>query len=212
VSSSGRADPVGRVVGAVLAGGRSSRMGADKSTIEVDGVTMLDRAAAALGDAGCVPVVSVGGAKRDNSHVADLHPGEGPLGGVVTALAHTCELGAEAVVVVACDMPSLNGSTISRLVDAHRRGGGGRVVAAEGDRVEPMCALWPVMIAAEVNEMFQAGERSVAGALDRLDPRLVPIESSVLANVNTPDDLQRLADSVIDRGHVGRASGDGRLR
>jgi len=200
------------VLGAVLAGGRSSRMGVDKAAIEVDGVTMFDRVVAALRHAGCSPVVSVGGRSRPSvDHVADLHPQEGPLGGIVTALAHAGELEAEAVVVVACDMPSLSGRTISQLVEAHRSGGG-RVVAGEGERVEPMCALWPVAIATEVNDMFESGERSVARVLDRLVPIVVPVGASVLANINTPEELRRLTDVAVDTADVDRPSGSRGLR
>ena len=47
--------------GAVLTGGRSSRMGQDKATLPVDGVPMAARVAGALRRAGAEPVLAVGG-------------------------------------------------------------------------------------------------------------------------------------------------------
>ena len=47
--------------GAVLTGGRSSRMGRDKATLPVDGVPMAARVADALRRAGAEPVLAVGG-------------------------------------------------------------------------------------------------------------------------------------------------------
>ena len=50
--------------GAVLCGGASRRMGTDKAFVEVGGQPMAERVAAALEEAGCAPVVFVGGERR----------------------------------------------------------------------------------------------------------------------------------------------------
>ena len=76
--------------GAVLAGGASPRMGRDKALIEIDGVAMVTIAVEALRAAGAADVWVVGGDRGaiealGHRWVPDLHPGEGPLGGVITA-------------------------------------------------------------------------------------------------------------------------------
>ena len=105
-------------LGAVLCGGASRRMGADKAMIRVDGVAMARRVADALLDAGCSPVIAVGGDAAELGRlglvgVDDEFPGEGPLGGVLTALS----LGAPAV-VLACDLPNIRAATVSALIAA----------------------------------------------------------------------------------------------
>ena len=50
--------------------------------------------------------------------VADEWPGEGPLGGVLTALR---AVGSEGVVVAACDLPWLDADTVRAVVEAGRR-------------------------------------------------------------------------------------------
>src|SRR5687768_5401850 len=92
--------------GAVLTGGASRRMGADKALVEGDGLAMARRAADALWAAGATEVMAVGGdaqalGRLSLEVVRDLHPGEGPLGGILTALAATDE---DVVVVLACDL------------------------------------------------------------------------------------------------------------
>jgi molybdopterin-guanine dinucleotide biosynthesis protein A len=66
-------------------------MGRDKAFVVVDGEPMVVRVARALQGAGAAEVVAVGGDEAGLSavglaHLPDDHPGEGPLGGVLTAL------------------------------------------------------------------------------------------------------------------------------
>ena len=68
--------------GAVLCGGRSSRMGTDKAFVELAGVAMVQRVAAALATAGCAPVVLVGGDRccwRASGSVWSPTGGQGPV-------------------------------------------------------------------------------------------------------------------------------------
>ncbi|MBK9011128.1 NTP transferase domain-containing protein [Novosphingobium sp.] len=73
------------ILGAVLAGGQSSRFGSDKALAELGGETLLARAVATL-SGWCDQVVVVG---REDAppHPARLAgPGMGPLGGIAAAL------------------------------------------------------------------------------------------------------------------------------
>jgi len=92
--------------GAVLAGGQSRRMGRDKAFIEINGRPLLQVAVDALTSAGADPIIVVGGdddgiSRLGLQHVADLWPGEGPLGAIITAL-NAVE--ADLVAVLSCDL------------------------------------------------------------------------------------------------------------
>ncbi len=106
-------------MGFLLAGGKSSRMGADKAFLDFGGQTLLDRALTVMG-AVCDKVTIVGdpgkfaeygsskydAAKYDaakyGSVVADIFPGCGPLAGIHAALVHST---AELNLMLAVDMP-----------------------------------------------------------------------------------------------------------
>ena len=80
------------LVGAVLCGGSSRRMGTDKALLEIDGVPLAERVAGVLEAAGCAPVVFVGGEPlgaraTGRPFVPDRSPGAGPVGGVITRAA-----------------------------------------------------------------------------------------------------------------------------
>jgi molybdenum cofactor guanylyltransferase len=176
-------------IGAVLCGGASRRMGLDKATIQLAGVAMARRIADTLEAAGCSRVVAIGGemaSLRDLGleYVDDEFPGEGPLGGVLTALAV-----AAPAVVVACDLPSLRSATVASLVAALD---GHDAAVAFSDRAEPLCAVWSGPCAAVLRGRFDAGERAMHRAIDGLDIAWVTVPATDLHNVNTPDDLGTL--------------------
>ena len=65
-----------------------ARMGRDKALLEIEGIPMARRVAEVMRLAGCIPVFAVGPARlaAGLDVVSDDHPGEGPLGGILTAL------------------------------------------------------------------------------------------------------------------------------
>lgn len=191
----------GTVHGAVLAGGASRRMGADKALVEVGGRPMASRVVGALRQAGCDPVLAVGGDRRLQEWlgidvVADRWPGEGPLGAIITAIEHAA--GAP-VVVVACDLPWISGTALRALIDSQETmplpsptGAGDelpQVVVARTDRLEPLCAVWQPTALEPLLTAFEAGERAVHAALGRLRVRHHEVDAMALRNVNTPEDL-----------------------
>lgn len=177
------------VVGAVLCGGASRRMGRDKALLPVDGVAMAARVAATLREGGCDRVVAIGGDEQGLGALGltvlpDEFPGEGPLGGVVTALAGHPD--AAAVVVVACDLPSLQPRAVRALLAALP---GHDVAVATAGRPQPVCAAWRPSAEAVLRGAFAAGERRMMAAVELLSQVAVPVETQDLANVNTPGDL-----------------------
>jgi molybdenum cofactor guanylyltransferase len=176
-------------VGAVLAGGASRRMGRPKAFVEVDGTAMARRVADTLAESGCRPVVAIGGdaeamAGLGISTVADSHPGEGPLGAIITALEHAAPC---SVLVAACDLPWLDAATVAALIAARR--GDVDVVAAATDRIEPLLSLWSPAALEHARAAFVAGERAVHVVLEGLRVHTVEVAPSALRNVNRPDDL-----------------------
>lgn len=178
-------------VGAVLTGGASSRMGRNKALIEIAGTPMARRVAAALVDGGCTDVVLVGGDPAELAplrlpHVADRHPGAGPLGGVRTAIAHADPVD---VVVAACDLPRLDAATIAALVEAAAGEPQADVIVARTAQLEPACALWRATAGDPLAALFAEGVRAVHVAIARLHAVPVDVATTALVNMNRPDDL-----------------------
>ena len=177
---------------AVLAGGASTRFGSDKTAARLGPLTLVERVVAALRTADVSPLASIGGAGRIEGvePVEDRHPGEGPLGGLLTAL-HWSPAGA--TVVVAADLPLLDDLTVRALADRWRHRPDAVAVARGGGRLQPTCACWPAAVRPLVEASFAGGERSIARLLSQLDVEPVDVPSRVVGDVDTPDDLARLA-------------------
>lgn len=187
--SHGRPEGARAVVGAVLCGGASRRMGSPKPAVPWNGVPMASRVAAALVAGGCTDVVAIGGdpdivVPLGLRLVADTMPGEGPLPAVADALRHAA---GRAVLVVSCDVPQLAPRTVRQLLDGAARGCA--VTVATTDRIEPLCAVWQQSALHDVERAVASGGRSIREVIRRLDACLVAVPAADLRNVNTPGDL-----------------------
>ncbi|WP_374942812.1 molybdenum cofactor guanylyltransferase [Sphingomonas sp.] len=166
-----------RVLGAVLAGGRSSRFGSDKAAADWGGRTLADHAAAAIA-ARVDTTVLVGPGGIDDLPRAGL----GPLGGIAAALDHAARNDYDSVLTIACDMPRLPDG----LIDALLRRVPAYCVEA------PVLGHWSAALCAPLlAHLDDAADRSVlrwARAVGAL-----PIVAGVrIANVNTREDLMAL--------------------
>lgn len=192
--------------GAVLCGGASRRMGRDKSLLEVEGQAMAVRVAAALVDAGADPVTAIGGdadalAAVGLNVVADDDPGEGPLGGVLTALRVST---APIVFVAACDLVSPSASAVTATVEALVEAFDGVsetrdpavavpavAVPVVGGRRQWMHTAWRTAAEGPLRAAFAAGERAVHAAVAAGRLRVVDLElpDPAVADADTPADL-----------------------
>jgi molybdenum cofactor guanylyltransferase len=180
------------VTGVVLTGGASRRMGTDKAFVEVDGVAMAVRVAAALAKGGCDPVVCQGGdgqalAALGMTVLADTRPGGGPVAGILDALSAA---GAGPVVVCACDLPWLDGTTVNELIAVADSRPDADVVVACDATGPHLAGVWRPGSRQLLEALVADGIRSYRGALERLNTVRVDVPPAVVANVNSPGDLR----------------------
>jgi molybdopterin-guanine dinucleotide biosynthesis protein A len=165
------------VLGAILAGGQSSRFGSDKAVATLHGERLIDLARAALaGQCEEVVVIGRGGGVPDWPT-----PGLGPLGGVAGALRHAEANGHHLVLTCGVDSVGLPGDLVERLSLAPAY-----VVG------QPVIGLWPVeALPALAERLAGPGSHSMRAFADEIGARGVDLHLP-LANVNTRDDLARL--------------------
>lgn len=186
------------LVGAILTGGSSRRMGTTKALIEIDGVPMAARVAAALRAAGCSSVLALGGDPDELEPLGlpvlpDRYPGSGPLGGVlgVLDLFEPHETRPDGVFIVACDLPALTGHDLQPMVAAAVDHPGVDVVAARTASIEPTCAIWRLSAIGRIRRCFDGGERALHAVIAQLESHEVDVDPDALRNINTPEELVR---------------------
>lgn len=184
-----------RVAGVVLAGGASRRMGADKALIEVDGRALVVTACNALRAAGVDPVVVVGGDPQAGvlagvRTLPDRWPGEGPLGGIVTALGHLDDDGVRPVLVLACDLPDASPATVGAILDRADGAGDSVILPVLEGVPQWLHALWPPGARPVLAEAFEAGERAPWRAGRRLPVvEVADLDPDSLRDLDRPEDL-----------------------
>lgn len=195
------------ITAVVLAGGRSMRMGVDKTLLAVDGRTLVSRVCDAVAEI-CSDTVVVTN-RPDALADADLPAGvevlrdeiayHGPLGGLVTAMAAART---EWVFAIAADTPHLEPAIVRSLWDARE---GVDVVIPVGEKgLEPLLALYRVPACLEpARAVIATGRRRVVAMLSAVRVAEVPVDAlrsadpdlRSLINVNTPTDLVDARDA-----------------
>ena len=181
---------------AILIGGDSSRMGVDKATFEVDGTAMAQRVAQAAVEAGAQEILLVGGTQAKAKKLTgvwkkDLFPGQGPLGGVITAVKSAQN---DAVVVLSCDMPFLTGSVITSLVNGLQDA---QATVGRTDRLNWLCAAGlKSECLTTLQSVWKRDERAVHRAAVLLDVVEVPVPAMAVRNINEPSDLLSTDDTT----------------
>lgn len=189
-----------RIVGVVLAGGRSARFGRDKLAVAIEGRSMLDHAITAVEQVtGSVVVVappdSVPTMASEARLVHDSHPFEGPLAGLATGL-NALDPTLERVLVVGGDMPTLVPAVLRRLIDAMEMHEAAVLADDAGPRPLPI-ALRRSAAAPALERLLSTGERRLRALLVELDVVVVPWatwrlddpEGLTLRDVDVPGDL-----------------------
>ena len=160
--------------GYVLAGGASSRFGTDKALAELGGKTVLARMLDLL-KAGGARETAIVGAKSTYARfgarcIKDKWPGEGPLGGIITALRKTVidKYGYKCSLILSCDMPFLTSEWLRYIFEYARTRDADVIAPASEHGLEPLCACWNRSALPTLQGAFDEGVRKVTEAMKRL--------------------------------------------
>ena len=185
------------LTGAILAGGRSRRMGQNKALLRVAGKALIEHVVDAVRhQVEELMVISnqpEAFAFLNLPIYRDAVTSCGPLAGIYTALKHAR---AERCLVVACDLPFLSAGLIQFL---RENAGPEDVLVFESESgVQPLCASYRRTCLPLIERQIAAGAYKVADFLEqvktrrvRLDAKLAFYDDHLFFNVNTPEELER---------------------
>ena len=177
--------------GLLLVGGKSSRMGTDKSEmIFRDGLSQREHGLKLLESVCDQVYTSVAEGDGENT-IADSFGDAGPLGAIASAQqAHQDTTW----LVLACDLPLLEKEHLQSLVSAHAADVPATYFSSATDGLpEPLCAIWSPATASRVLESGQSGKRCPRAVLRSLNGQALPSPGLwPLANTNTEADAMEI--------------------
>jgi molybdopterin-guanine dinucleotide biosynthesis protein A len=183
---------------AILAGGRSSRMGTDKSFVRVLGRPLIEDIVAQTAEVGAETLI-VTNRPDDYRYLGlplftDILPDKGALGGIYTALHSSTQ---PHTLCVACDMPFVVRPLLDFLIGLISEGDA--IIPRLKGEAEPFRAVYARACLAPIRAALDAGQMRVISffpavrvrfvdepELDRFDPQHLSF-----FNVNTPEDLEQ---------------------
>lgn len=192
------------MTGIILAGGESSRMGADKAFLDISGTPVIGRVLRVLSGLFRRIIIVTNSPERykgyDARVVKDSLGIRGPLTGIYSGMLAS---GDEYNFVVACDMPFLNPGLVSYISGLAE--GYDAVVPRVGGLPEPLHAVYRISLLPAMEKRLHGGKRQITGIFSdalvryvseeeirRIDPEL-----RSFVNLNTPEEYKEVLCSDL---------------
>lgn len=182
---------------AILAGGKSSRMGTDKAFVRVLGKPLIEDILDHLHGLGAETII-ITNTPESYRYLGvplftDVLPDKGALGGIYSALYHSSH---PHTLCVACDMPFVVRPFLDHLISLIPEGEA--IVPRLGKEAEPFRAIYSRTCLGPIRAALEAGKMRIISffpdvrvrfvdeaEIDRFDPHHLSF-----FNVNTPEDLE----------------------
>jgi molybdopterin-guanine dinucleotide biosynthesis protein A len=191
-------DDRNNITGVILVGGKSLRMGRDKTLLQIAGKTLFDRVLDVFRESFDRIMLVGDRAERFAGYglpvLPDIYPGSA-LGGLYTGLYHSAT---EHVFVGSCDLPFPNRAVVRHLCSL--KSGFDAVVPTLEHGFEPLFALYAKSCLGPMRELLESGNFCAYGYYPNVRVRYVQGEELAhldrngrsFVNVNTPEDFERI--------------------
>ena len=182
----------------ILAGGQSSRMGADKAFLDWAGRPLVTHMAE-LAKSVAAEVKIVGDPAKFAAFgpvVVDIYSGCGPLGGIHAALMNS---DSELNLILGVDLPFLNAGLLSHVVSQAAESGAIVTVPSSRGRYEPLCAVYRKEFSVFAEKALQTGRFKIDALFQEVSLRVVDEKElegaghnlTAFRNLNTPEEWEQ---------------------
>lgn len=189
--------------GLVLAGGKSVRMGHDKSIINWRGKEQRYFIADLLAQFCDEVYISC---RAEQQGEIDIHyktitdnvEGKGPIVGILSALEQSNDL---AWLVIACDLPLIDELTIKHLIDSRDANKVATTYKSPHDGLpEPLITIWEPRSVEALHSFRAQGYNCPRKVLINSDTHIIePQNPQALINANTPEDAEQVKNILADK-------------
>ncbi len=177
----------------ILAGGKSSRMGRDKSLLSANNLPLIGKIVSQLESV--FPEIIIGANEPEKYRflnlpvIPDLEEGKGPLMGIYSTLLSSNH---EVNFVVACDIPDLDMKYVQELI---RQAKNHQIVIPtwKDGKHEPLFAVYKKSILGDIKNLLDADQRKISLLFQSTDVKYLPLpdEMKWYRNLNTLEDYKQ---------------------
>lgn len=187
-----------KLTGLVLAGGKSSRMGFDKTTIEYFGQNQVEYIAGEMTDICHQVFVSQRKDQEEvfsSQRIEDRFIGMGPMGGILSAFMHNPNT---AWFTIAADLPFANLTSMQYLLDRRDRSKIATCyIKSDAQFPDPLFTIWEPHAYLHLLGFLSLGYSCPRKVLINSDVKVVPVpDDNYLMNVNDPDALAKAKKQI----------------
>jgi molybdopterin-guanine dinucleotide biosynthesis protein A len=182
----------------VLAGGKSSRMGQNKSFVLLGGMPLIEAVLGKIRSMFSLPPLLVTNSPELYSYlgltmIGDVIQGKGPLGGIHTGLTHSQ---ITYNFIFACDMPFIQANFVQYMMESFQ---GEDVLMPCYNGVQPLHAIYAKGCLPFIEEALQQDKRKIIDFLPQVRTRYldtaeilkIPAAEQSFININNPQELER---------------------
>jgi molybdenum cofactor guanylyltransferase len=181
------------MTGIVLAGGKSSRIGRDKSWLTYQGKPFIEIQVEKL-KVFCTEIListdNIETVIEGTEKVSDTFKGIGPMAGLYSCLKRSCN---DRVFVLSVDTPLITTELMAFMIEQST--GYDITIAADSGGLHPLTGIYSKAVLEQMEHQISRGIYKITDLFQRCRFRVVETESfgiSMMLNVNTFDDYERL--------------------
>jgi molybdopterin-guanine dinucleotide biosynthesis protein A len=186
----------------VMAGGKSKRMGTDKSMLPVKGQSIIEIICNQLRDCFEEILISANHAEKfaflGYKVIPDKIPEQGPLMGIASALeASTNEFN----FVAACDIPEINLNFVNRMLMQATESQADIVIPVTSkDKYEPLFAIYRKRIVEVIYKTLSSGKRKITEVFPLCTVKHFEMDyTDWLMNINTKTEYEEYTKAILNQ-------------
>ena len=150
------------LLGVVLCGGESKRMGSDKGLLQLNGKTWAEHTADKLKNQNLPVIISIKEKQLDSYKkvfaekdlVVDQLPMHGPLNGLLTVHQNFPE---KDILLMACDLIDMDKTILKELIDAYENNEAEYFAYEESNFFQPLCGIYTAKALDSLQERLTSG-------------------------------------------------------
>lgn len=183
-------EKVARVKGLVLVGGKSTRMGTDKSTLNYFGKPQKEHVFNLLKNELDEVYYSVAKPSENTKEIHDTFLNLGPFGGICSAFQKDPN---SAWLVLATDVPFVNKELLQLLLQKRNTSKVATAIKGKGkDFPEPLITIYEPRAYEKLLQYLAQGYSCPRKMLINSDIEVVEVEDALIRNVNTPQEFEEV--------------------